>query len=85
MMIAPHATIDSGTIEYVHWGRLDASALYATCRNVRRFAHKTYDASRRTATRIEFELNKPLTSCGCEVLTLEVESLEVLPGPGRDV
>ena len=38
-------------------------------------------ASRRTATRIEFDFKEPVdVVVDGEVLTLEVESLEVLPG-----
>lgn len=82
MMIAPHATIDSGTIEYVHWGPIGRLGLIRNLPKLFDGSHiKHTMASRRTATRIEFELNKPVdVVVDGEVLTLEVESLEVLPG-----
>jgi diacylglycerol kinase (ATP) len=82
MMIAPHATIDSGTIEYVHWGPIGRLGLIRNLPKLFDGSHiKHTMASRRTASRIEFELNRPVdVVMDGEVLTLEVESLEVLPG-----
>jgi diacylglycerol kinase family enzyme len=82
MMIAPDATIDSGTIEYVHWGPIGRLGLIRNLPKLFDGSHiKHTMASRRTAARIEFELNQPVdVVVDGEVLTLDVESLEVLPG-----
>jgi diacylglycerol kinase (ATP) len=81
MMIAPQASIDSGAIEYVHWGpigRLGLVRNLATLFDGSHIGHRL--ASRRTATRIEFDIETPVdVVVDGEVLTLEVESLEVLP------
>jgi diacylglycerol kinase (ATP) len=81
MMIAPQASIDSGTIEYVHWGpigRLGLVRNLATLFDGSHIGHRL--ASRRTATRIEFDIETPVdVVVDGEVLTLQVESLEVLP------
>ena len=82
MMIAPRAAIGSGTIDYLHWGPIGRLELI---RNL----HKLFDgthiehrlASNRPAKRIEFEWKEPVNVVvDGEVLTLEVESLEILPG-----
>lgn len=82
MMIAPQASIDSGSIEYVHWGpigRFDLVRNLSTLFDGSHIRHRL--ASRRTATRVEFDLKEPVdVVVDGEVLTLEVESLEVLPG-----
>jgi diacylglycerol kinase (ATP) len=82
MMIAPHAAIDSGTIEYVHWGPIGRLGLVRNLPRLFDGSHMKHRlASRRTAARIEFELKEPVdVVMDGEVLTLEVESLEVLPG-----
>lgn len=82
MMIAPDAAIDSGTIEYVHWGPIGRFGLIRNLPKLFDGSHiKHTMASRRTAGRIEFELNRPVdVVVDGEVLTLEVESLEVLAG-----
>ena len=82
MLIAPDATIDSGTIEYVHWGPIGRLGLIRNLPKLFDGSHiKHTMASRRTAARIEFELNQPVdVVVDGEVLTLDVESLEVLPG-----
>ena len=81
MMIAPHASIDSGTIEYVHWGPIGRAGLVRNLPTLFTGAHIRHPlASRRTATRIEFDLKSPVdVVVDGEVLTLEAESLEVLP------
>ena len=82
MMIAPQAAIDSGTIEYVHWGPIGRLGLIRNLPTL--FTAHTSGiqlASRRAAARIEFDLKEPVdVVVDGEVLTLEVESLEVLPG-----
>ena len=82
MMIAPHASIDSGAIEYVHWGPIGRFGLVRNLATLFDGSHIRHPlASRRTATRIEFDLETPVdVVVDGEVLTLEVESLEVLPG-----
>jgi diacylglycerol kinase (ATP) len=82
MMIAPHAAVESGTIEYVHWGPIGRLGLIRNLPKLFDGSHMKHAmASRRTAARIEFELSEPVdVVVDGEVLTLEVESLEVLPG-----
>jgi diacylglycerol kinase (ATP) len=82
MMIAPHASIDSGTIEYVHWGPIGRLGLVRNLPGLFTGSHIRHPmASRRTAARIEFELTNPVdVVVDGEVLTLEARSLEVLPG-----
>jgi diacylglycerol kinase (ATP) len=82
MMIAPHAAIDSGTIEYVHWGPIGRLGLVRNLPTLFTGTHIRHPmASRRTAVRIDFELKHPVNVViDGEVLTLEAESLEVLPG-----
>ena len=81
MMIAPHAAIDSGTIEYVHWGPIGRLGLVRSLPTLFTGEHIRHPlASRRTAARIDFELKHPVdVVVDGEVLTLEAESLEVLP------
>ena len=81
MMIAPQASIDSGVIEYVHWGPIGRLGLVRNLATLFDGSHIRHSlASRRTATRIEFDLETPVdVVVDGEVLTLEVESLEVLP------
>ncbi|MGH9680545.1 MAG: diacylglycerol/lipid kinase family protein, partial [Candidatus Acidiferrales bacterium] len=82
MMIAPHAAIDSGTIEYVHWGPIGRLGLIRNLPKLFDGSHMKHKlASRRTAKHIAFELKGPVdVVVDGEVLTLEVESLEALPG-----
>jgi diacylglycerol kinase (ATP) len=80
MMIAPHASIDSGAIEYVHWGPIGRFGLVRNLATLFDGSHIRHPlASRRAATRIEFDIGTPVdVVIDGEVLTLEVESLEVL-------
>lgn len=82
MMIAPQASIDSGTIEYIHWGPIGRMGLVKNLPTLFTGTHIQHPmASRRTAARIKFELQNPVdVVVDGEVLTLEAESLEVLPG-----
>ena len=82
MMIAPQAVVDSGMIEYVHWGPIGRLGLLRNLPTLFDGSHiKHAMASRRTAVRIDFDLKKPVDIVvDGEVLTLELESLEVLPG-----
>ena len=80
MMIAPQASIDSGAIEYVHWGPIGRLGLVRNLATLFDGTHIRHPlASRRAATRIEFDIETPVdVVVDGEVLTLEVESLEVL-------
>ena len=82
MMIAPHAAVNSGTIEYVHWGPIGRLGLIRNLPKLFDGSHMQHKlASRRTAARIEFERSGPVdVVVDGEVLTLDVESLEILPG-----
>ena len=82
MMIAPQASIDSGKIEYVHWGPIGRLGLVKNLPTLFSGSHIQHPmASRRTASRIEFDLNQPVdVVVDGEVLTIEAQSLEVLPG-----
>jgi len=81
MMIAPQASIGSGAIEYVHWGPIGRFGLVRNLATLFDGSHIRHPlASRRTATRIEFDMEAPVdVVVDGEVLTLEVKSLEVLP------
>jgi diacylglycerol kinase (ATP) len=82
MMIAPHASIDSGKIEYVHWGPIGRMGLIRNLSTLFDGSHSKHPLhSRRTAKRIEFDLKEPVdVVVDGEVLTLKVESLEIHPG-----
>ena len=82
MMIAPHAAIDSGKIEYVHWGPIGRLGLVRNLPTLFTGLHIRHPmASRRAAQRIDFDLKNPVdVVVDGEVLTLEAESLEALPG-----
>jgi len=81
MMIAPQADTADGLIEYVRWGPIGRLGLI---RNL----HRLYDgthvnhpmAERRSAWRVDFHLEEPIdVMVDGEVLTLQPETLEVLP------
>jgi diacylglycerol kinase (ATP) len=82
MMITPNAAIDSGTIEYVHWGPIGRIGLLRNLSTLFDGTHIHHPlVSRRTARRIEFEFDDPVDIVvDGEVLTLTVQSLEILPG-----
>ena len=81
MMIAPNASIDSGKIEYVHWGPIGRFGLLRNLSRLFDGSHIRHPlASRRAAARIEFKIGEPVdVVVDGEVLTLEVQSIEVLP------
>ena len=81
MMIAPQASVDSGKIEYVHWGPIGRLGLVRNLPKLFDGSHIRHPlASRRAVARIEFEVGEPVdVVVDGEVLTLEVHSLEVLP------
>lgn len=81
MMIAPQADTADGLIEYVRWGPIGRLGLI---RNL----HRLYDgthvnhpmAERRSAGRVDFHLEGPIdVMVDGEVMTLQPQSLEVLP------
>jgi len=82
MMIAPQAKVDSGTIEYVHWGPIGRLGLMRNLPKLFDGSHIKHSmASRRATTRVDFDLKGPVDIVvDGEVLTLQLESLEVLPG-----
>ncbi len=86
MMIAPNASVDSGKIEYVHWGPIGRLGLVRNLPTLFTGSHIRHPmASRRTATKIEFELPQAVdVVIDGEVFTLEARTLEVLPR-GLDV
>jgi diacylglycerol kinase (ATP) len=81
MMIAPQASIDSGQIEYVHWGPIGRFGLVRNLPKLFTGSHIRHPmASRRMATKIEFDLPQPVdVVVDGEVFTLEARTLEVLP------
>ena len=81
MMIAPNASIDSGKVEYVHWGPIGRFGLVWNLPSLFDGSHIRHPlASRCAAARIEFEIGEPVdVVVDGEVLTLEVHSIEVLP------
>jgi YegS/Rv2252/BmrU family lipid kinase len=81
MMIAPNASIDSGKIEYVHWGPIGRLGLVRNLPKLFDGSHIRHPlASRRAAARIEFEIGEPVdVVVDGEVLTVDIHSIEVLP------
>jgi diacylglycerol kinase (ATP) len=82
MMIAPKASTDDGLIEHVRWGpigRLRLLRYFPTLFDGTHIDHPL--ASRRAATRIEFELDEPVdVMVDGEVFTLDCRRIDVLPG-----
>jgi YegS/Rv2252/BmrU family lipid kinase len=82
MMIAPNAETDSGQIEYVRWGPIGRIGAVFNLHTLFDGSHLKHPlASRRSALRIEFQLDGPVDIVvDGEVLTLQPKLLEVLPG-----
>jgi diacylglycerol kinase (ATP) len=82
MMIAPNAETDSGQIEYVRWGPIGRIGAVFNLHTLFDGSHLKHPlASRRSALRIEFQLNGPVDIVvDGEGLTLQPKLLEVLPG-----
>jgi YegS/Rv2252/BmrU family lipid kinase len=82
MMIAPQAESDSGLIEYVRWGAIGRLALLRNFPTLFDGTHLNHPrASRNSASRIEFQLEGPVdVMVDGEVLTIQPQLLEVLPG-----
>ncbi len=86
MRIAPQASTCDGLIEYVRWGPIGRIGLLRNLRTLFDGTHIHHPlASRRAVRRIEFALDERVdVMIDGEVLTLKLESVEVLPG-GLDV
>jgi diacylglycerol kinase (ATP) len=82
MMIAPHAEIDDGLVEYVRWGPIGRLGLIRNLPGLYDGTHIEHTlAERKAARRIEFNLDGPAdVMVDGEVLTLHCEELDVLPG-----
>ena len=82
MMIAPHAEVNSGVIEYVRWGPIGRLGLICNLPGLYDGTHIEHPlAERKTARRIEFNLDAPVdVMVDGEVLTLHCQQLDVLPG-----
>jgi YegS/Rv2252/BmrU family lipid kinase len=82
MMIAPKARIDDGLIEYVHWGPIGRLGLIRNLPGLYDGTHIRHPlAESRAVPRVEFNLDSPVdVMVDGEVLTLQCEELDVLPG-----
>jgi diacylglycerol kinase (ATP) len=81
MMIAPHADINDGLIEYVRWGPIGRLGLIRNLPGLYDGTHIQHPlAERKAAHRIEFKLDGPVdVMVDGEVLSLHCEELDVLP------
>src|SRR6204780_2165015 len=82
VMVAPKAEVNSGLIEYVRWGAIGRLGLM---RNLPRLYDGTHIehplAERKAVKRVEFDLDAPVdVMVDGEVLTLDCQELDVLPG-----
>jgi diacylglycerol kinase (ATP) len=82
MMIAPNAETSSGLIEYVRWGAIGRLGLMRNLPGLYDGTHINHPLAERKAVRkVEFNLNGPVdVMVDGEVLTLQCEVLDVLPG-----
>ena len=82
MMIAPDADPTDGLIEYVRWGPIGRLGLIANLHTLYTGTHIKHPlASRQSARQIEFDLDAPVNvMVDGEVLKLQCQKLEVLPG-----
>ncbi len=81
MMIAPQASTDDGLVEFIRWGPIGRLGLIRNLHTLYDGSHMTHPlASRCVARRIEFDLDGPVdVMVDGEVLTLQCQTLEVLP------
>jgi diacylglycerol kinase (ATP) len=81
MMIAPHAEVNSGLVEYVRWGPIGRVGLIRNLPGLYDGTHIEHPlAERKAARRVEFDLAAPVdVMVDGEVLTLHCEELDVLP------
>lgn len=82
MMIAPHADINDGLIEYVRWGPIGRLGLIRNLPGLYDGTHIHHPlAERKAVHRIEFQLDAPVdVMVDGEVLSLHCQELDVLPG-----
>lgn len=82
MMIAPTADTSDGLIEYVRWGPIGRVGLIRNLPGLYDGTHIQHPlAEVRKARRIDFELDAPVdVMIDGEVITLNCQSLDVLPG-----
>ncbi len=87
MMIAPDAVTDDGLIEYVRWGPIGRLGLIRNLATLYDGTHTRHPLAERQAVRsVEFQLNGPVdVMADGEVLTLECQSIDVLPSALRVV
>lgn len=81
MLIAPHAEVNDGLIEYVRWGPIGRAGLIRNLPTLYDGTHVNHPlAERRSARRIDFQLDAPVdVMVDGEVMTLRCEALDVLP------
>jgi diacylglycerol kinase (ATP) len=82
MMIAPNAETDDAMVEFVRWGPIGRLGLLRNFSSLFDGTHLKHPlASRKSARRIEFQLDGPVdVMVDGEVLTLDLRTIEVLPG-----
>jgi YegS/Rv2252/BmrU family lipid kinase len=82
MMIAPKAEVNSGLIECVRWGAIGRLGLIRNLPGLYDGTHIEHRlAERKAVRRVEFDLNGAVdVMVDGEVLTLQCEELDVLPG-----
>ena len=82
MMIAPRAEVGDGLIEYVRWGPIGRLGLIRNLPTLYDGTHIQHPlAERKAVHRVEFNLNSAVdVMVDGEVLTLDCEALDVLPG-----
>jgi diacylglycerol kinase (ATP) len=87
MMIAPKANVNDGLIEYVRWGPIGRLGLIRNLPTLYDGTHINHPlAERREAKRIDFHLDAPVdVMVDGEVLTLQCQTLDVLPSALRVV
>jgi diacylglycerol kinase (ATP) len=85
MMIAPDAVTDDGLIEYVRWGPIGRVGLVQNLATLYDGTHTRHPlAERHAVRRVEFQLDKPVdVMVDGEVLTLQCQTIEVLPSALR--
>lgn len=81
MMIAPHASVSDGLIEYVRWGPIGRLGLLWNLNSLYDGSHVNHPlASHRAVRSVEFDLDGPAdVMVDGESLTIQPERIEVLP------
>lgn len=87
MMIAPQAQVDDGLVEYVRWGPIGRVGLIRNLSTLYDGTHINHPlAERHAARRIDYELDGAVdVMVDGEALTLQLETLDVLPSSLRVV